>query len=71
VHAVRQGKTLAAGLRAMIDGTTQPTWRPRRRSLHLLAGGDGTALATWGPVTAAGTWVSRWKDRLDRAFVAT
>jgi selenide,water dikinase/sulfide:quinone oxidoreductase len=36
----------------------------------LLATGDGRAIASRGPFGAEGAWAWRWKDRIDRAFIA-
>lgn len=70
VFAVRAGPPLAANLRACCEGAPLQPWRPQRRALYLLSSGDGRALAAWGPFSAAGAWVWRWKDRIDRGFVA-
>jgi pyridine nucleotide-disulfide oxidoreductase family protein len=70
VFAVRAGPPLAANLQAWCEGTPLQPWRPQRRALYLLSTGDGRALAAWGPFSAAGAWVWRWKDRIDRGFVA-
>jgi len=72
VYAVRQGPVLAAGLRAALGGgnARAPGYRPQGRFLVLLATGDGRAIASRGPLWAEGRWVWRWKDRIDRGFVA-
>jgi selenide,water dikinase len=70
VYAVRAGPPLATNLSRFATGGTLERWRPQRRSLNLLACGDGTAIASWGPFSAQGGWVWRWKDRIDRGFVA-
>ena len=46
------------------------TYAPQRRTLYLLSCGERRAIASWGGWTAEGAWVWRWKDRIDRAFVA-
>ncbi|WP_019559985.1 MULTISPECIES: FAD-dependent oxidoreductase [Caldimonas] len=69
VYAVRAGPVLAANLRAWAAGRPYAMYRPQRRALALLSCADGTALASWGPLSARGAWVWRWKDRIDRAFV--
>jgi NADH dehydrogenase FAD-containing subunit len=69
VYAVRAGPVLTANLRAWAAGQTLRPYRPQRFALALLSCADGTALASWGPLSAHGAWVWRWKDRIDRAFV--
>lgn len=70
VFAVRAGPPLAANLRAWCEGMPLQPWHPQRRALYLLSAADGTALAAWGPFSASGAWVWRWKDRIDRDFIA-
>jgi selenide,water dikinase len=70
VFAVRAGPPLAVNLARFATGGALERWRPQRRSLNLLACGDGTAIASWGPFSAQGGWVWRWKDRIDRGFIA-
>jgi len=43
---------------------------PQRHSLNLLATGDGRAIASWNGWSAQGWLMGRWKDHIDRAFVA-
>lgn len=69
VHAVRAGPVLAHNLRAAICGGSPRAYRPRRRSLYLLATGPRHAVASWGRLSAEGGWVWRWKDRIDRRFI--
>jgi hypothetical protein len=38
--------------------------------LALLATGGRRAIGVWGPLSFEGGWVWRWKDRIDRRFVA-
>jgi hypothetical protein len=45
-------------------------FQPQRRSLALLADGQGGALLSWSGMTAEGMCLGRWKDRLDRSFIA-
>jgi pyridine nucleotide-disulfide oxidoreductase family protein len=74
VMAVRMGPVLSDNLRAALADTQTPvpwvTHTPQRRSLALLATGDHRAIASWGRWSAQGAWVWRWKDRIDRRFVA-
>jgi pyridine nucleotide-disulfide oxidoreductase family protein len=69
VYAVRAGPALVANLRRHLAGEPLLKHRPPRNTLNLLSCGDGTAIATWGPLAAHGAWAWRWKDRIDRAFV--
>lgn len=70
VHAVRAGPVLADNLLAHLQGKALRAYVPRRWSLYLLATGQGEAIASWGPFSAAGRWVWRLKDRIDRRFMA-
>lgn len=69
VHAVHAGPILAHNLRAALTGGAEEGYRPRRRSLYLLACGPKHAIASWGGLSAQGQWVWRWKDHIDRKFV--
>ncbi|QID18264.1 FAD-dependent oxidoreductase [Nitrogeniibacter mangrovi] len=70
VFAVRAGPPLAANLRRAIRGEPLAAWSPQRRALYLISSGDRHALAAWGPLAWWGDWVWRWKDRIDRRFMA-
>jgi pyridine nucleotide-disulfide oxidoreductase family protein len=70
VYAVRAGPPLAANLRARLQGGPLRPYRPQRRTLYLLSCGERRAIAAWGSLGAEGVWVWRWKDRIDRAFIA-
>ncbi len=74
VMAVRMGPVLANNVRAALANGGAPapwvTHTPQRRSLALLATGDRRAIASWGGWSAQGAWVWRWKDWIDRRFVA-
>jgi NADH dehydrogenase FAD-containing subunit len=76
VHALRQAPALVDALTAGLDalgGMTPPhtgaRYRPQRRALALLDRCDGSAMATWGRLGAAGAGLSHWKTRIDRAFI--
>jgi hypothetical protein len=45
-------------------------WDAPVRTLNLLSLGERKAIAAWGPLVAQGGWVWRWKDRIDRGFMA-
>ena len=70
VYAVRAGPVLAENLRAAAAGGTLARYAPQRRSLNLLALGDGRAIASWGGWSLQGRLMGWWKDRIDRGFVA-
>jgi NADH dehydrogenase FAD-containing subunit len=76
VYALRQAPALVDALTAGLDalvGTAPPhagaPYRPQRRALALLDRCDGSAIATWGRLGAAGAGLSHWKTRIDRAFI--
>lgn len=69
VFAVRAGPTLAANLRASIEGRALRVHVPSRRYLALISAGDHYAIGAWDGLSWEGEWVWRWKDRIDRAFV--
>ena len=70
VFAVRMGPVLAHNLRALLLGQPLQRYRPQRRYLALLATADGRAIGAWGALSAQGRWLWRWKDRIDRGFLA-
>jgi pyridine nucleotide-disulfide oxidoreductase family protein len=70
VHAVRVGPVLAHNLGAWLSGQPLRAYRPRRWSLYLLSIGCRQAVLSWGPFSAAGAWVWRLKDHIDRGFMA-
>jgi selenide,water dikinase len=69
VYAVRAGPPLAANLRAFAAGGTLVPYSPQRRSLNLLAEGDGRAIASRGDWAAEGRLIGWWKARIDHNFV--
>ncbi|MFN3989584.1 MAG: FAD-dependent oxidoreductase [Erythrobacter sp.] len=71
VHAVRTGPVLAANLRALLMGQPpRARYTPRPASLYLMSCGDGTALASYGPIAAHGRWAQWLKQRIDTRWIA-
>ncbi len=71
VYAVRMGPVLADALSAVVQGRALPaSYAPQRQFLALVNTGDGRAIASRGAFAVEGRWAMRWKDRLDRAFIA-
>jgi len=71
VYAVRAGELLAENVQAYCTGTPLAEWRPQSRALYLISTGDRHAMAIWGNWAWTGRWIWRWKDRIDRRFVAS
>jgi selenide,water dikinase len=67
---VRQAPVLAHNLLAYCRGGTLREHQPQRRFLSLLSLGGKTAVADRGRFSASGSWVWRWKDHIDRKFMA-
>jgi pyridine nucleotide-disulfide oxidoreductase family protein len=70
VYAVRSGPPLAHNLLAQHEGQALMPHHPPANTLNLLSCGAGHAIASYGPLHAEGAWAWRWKDRIDRAFMA-
>jgi selenide,water dikinase len=70
VFAVRQGPPLAANLRRAAHQLPLSKYVPQRHALAIISTGDRHAIASRGPFVVEGDWVWRWKDRIDRAFMA-
>jgi pyridine nucleotide-disulfide oxidoreductase family protein len=70
VYAVRAGPPLAENLLRALRGAPLVSHVPQSRALYLLATGPKHAVASWGGWSTSGAWVWRWKDHIDRAFMA-
>ena len=66
VYAVRHGAVLAHNLR----GGEMRSYLPQRRALALISCGARYAIADWNGWSAEGAWAWRWKDRIDRRWIA-
>jgi len=70
VFAVRSGPALAANLFAALHGGLLDRHVSSRRFLALISCGNRRAVGVYGSLSFEGGWVWRWKDRIDRGFVA-
>lgn len=70
VYAVRMGPILAHNLLAAMQGEVLQAYIPQRRILVLIGTGGLHAVASWGAFAWQGRWVWRWKQRIDRRFLA-
>jgi pyridine nucleotide-disulfide oxidoreductase family protein len=70
VFAVRAGPLLAANLRAALEGGPLLPYLTGKRYLALVSTGERHAVGVWNGFSWEGDWVWRWKDRIDRRFVA-
>lgn len=68
--AIRQGPPLAANLRRVLHNETPSGNVPPRHMIELIATGDRHAVGARGILALEGDWIWRWKDRVDRAFIA-
>ncbi|BAW97564.1 AIR synthase related protein [[Synechococcus] sp. NIES-970] len=70
VFAVRQGKPLFENLQRTLKGKTLICHRPQKRYLALIGTGDQQAFATRGKLSWRSPLLWRWKDHIDRQFMA-
>jgi selenide,water dikinase len=70
VWAVRAGAVLADNLRRAVRGRRLRPWRPQRDALAILGLGGGAAIAWRNGIAVHGRFAWRWKDRIDRRWMA-
>ena len=70
VYAVRAGITLSENLCRAINGKALKAFKPQKHFLSLLMTGDKYAIASKSRLSFSGRWVWRWKDHIDRKFMA-
>jgi len=70
VFAVRQGKPLFQNLQRRVLGKPLVRYQPQRYYLSLIGTGDKSAIASWGNFGFQSPLLWRWKDRIDRKFMA-
>jgi selenide,water dikinase len=70
VFAVRAGPVLAANLRAALDGQPLQPLITKPDYLALVSTGSRHAVGVYGEHSWSGGWVWRWKDHIDRKFIA-
>ena len=70
VYAVRQAPVLYENIRNTLQGRALVSFRPQQQFLALLSCADGRGIASRGWFRARGRLVWRWKDSIDRRFMA-
>ncbi len=70
VYAVREAPVLFDNLRARLTGIEPRPYDPQEDYLKLISCGAKRAVADRSGLRLAGGWLWRWKDRIDRRFMA-
>ena len=70
VYAVRAGAPLAANICRRAMGRAPRPWTPQSTHMSIISTADGRAIAMRGSITLEGAWVWRWKQAIDRAWMA-
>ena len=70
VYALHAGTLLLDNIVRALAGQSLVTRVPQKRSLYIVSAGGRYAVASWGGIAWEGAWVWRWKDRIDRSFIA-
>jgi len=69
VMAVREGRVLFENVSRHLKAKQLRAFRPQKRWLSLLNTNNGTAVASYGPLSLSGRWARRLKDRIDRRWM--
>ncbi len=70
VYAVREAPILFHNLRARLTGAPRRSYHPQKDYLKLISLGEKRAVADRLGLRVSGAWVWRWKDDIDRRFMA-
>ena len=70
VWAVRAGVILDTNIRRLVAGSALQSWRPQCGALAIIGLGHGQAVAWRGPFTLSGSLAWRWKQHIDRRWMA-
>jgi selenide,water dikinase len=70
VYAVRTGPVLADNIARTLTRQALSRYKPQREALYLISTGEGEAIGTRSGLVFGGAWAWRWKDRIDRRFMA-
>lgn len=70
VFAVRQGPILYENIRRYLLGEKTKSYKPQQYFLSLISTGGRSAIGARGRFNFQGDWVWRWKDWIDRRFMA-
>lgn len=70
VYAVREGPILAANLANALAGAPLKAFHPQTDYLSILSFWPDGAVAVRGGLAAEGGWADRWKEAIDRRFIA-
>lgn len=70
VYAVRAGPVLSDNIRRTLTGRPLKAFRPQRNALYLVSDGEEYAIGIRNGLVIEGHWVWRWKDWIDRRFMA-
>ena len=70
VHAVREGAVLFDNVASFLREQPLRPFRPQRFTLNLLNTADGQAILSYGPIAWKSRWARKFKDRIDRRWMA-